>query len=73
MDCGVSEPCYERIISILQKNYRKMTISWSFSYNSFVIFHVVKTFVSHNMTMLNPYLCFKGTVLYCRFGRGGMV
>ena len=26
--------------TILQKNYRKMTIKWSFSYNSFVKFHV---------------------------------
>ena len=32
-----SEACYKRTIS--QRNYRKMTISWSFSYNSFVKFH----------------------------------
>ena len=36
MDHVISESCY--IGSILQRNYRKMTISWSFSYNSFVKF-----------------------------------
>ena len=34
MDCVISELCYKGIL--LQRNYRKMTISWSFSYNSFV-------------------------------------
>ena len=34
MDHVVSEPCY--IGTILQRNYRKMTILWSFSCNSFV-------------------------------------
>ena len=33
----ISELCYKG--SILQRNYLKMTISWQFSYNSFVIFH----------------------------------
>ena len=33
----ISEPCYKE--TILQKNYRKMTIIWSFSYNSIVKFH----------------------------------
>ena len=32
-----SEPCYKR--KMLQRSYRKMTIKWSFSYNSFVKFH----------------------------------
>ena len=39
--------------AILQKNYRKITISWSFSYNFFVKFHG-KNFWSHNMTVLYP-------------------
>ena len=40
MDCAISEPCYKG--TILQRNYRKMTIKWSFSYNSFVKFHGTK-------------------------------
>ena len=55
-------------VTILQRNYRKMTIIWSFSYNSFVKFHG-KKFGSHNMTVLysNPCfneVCYKGTALY---------
>ena len=54
--------------TILQKNYRKMTIPWSFSYNSFVKFHG-KKYGSHNMTMLylNPLyneMCYKEATLY---------
>ena len=37
MDSGISELSYKG--TILQGNYRKMTISWSFSYNSFEKFH----------------------------------
>ena len=37
MNCVINEMCYEG--TILQRNYRKMTIKWSFSYNSFVKFH----------------------------------
>ena len=37
MDSGISESCYKGII--LQRNYRKTTILWSFSYYSFVKFH----------------------------------
>ena len=36
-DHAMSEPCYKG--TILQKNYRKMTIIWSFFINSFVKFH----------------------------------
>ena len=36
IDHVISELCYKG--TILQKNYRKMTILWSFSYNSFVKF-----------------------------------
>ena len=51
--------------TILQRNYRKITILWSFSYNSLVKFHDGKKSGSHNMTMLYPNLCsevyYKGT------------
>ena len=51
---------------ILQKNYKKMTMLWSFSCNSFVKFMV---YGSHNITVLYPNLCkieacYKGNVLY---------
>ena len=36
MDHIISESYFKGTIT--EKNYRKMTISWSFSYNSFVIF-----------------------------------
>ena len=51
----ISEPCYKG--SILQRNYRKMTsISWSFSYNSFVKFHVKKIWSHMIVLYLNPGL-----------------
>ena len=37
MDHVLGEMCYKRII--LQRSYKKMTILWPFSYNSFVKFH----------------------------------
>ena len=37
VDHVISELCYKRII--LQRNYNKRTIAWSFSYDSFVKFH----------------------------------
>ena len=37
MDRVISGSCYKGII--LQRNYKKMTISWSFSYNPFVKIH----------------------------------
>ena len=33
-DCVINESCYK--VTIIQRNYRKMTIVWSFSYNSIV-------------------------------------
>ena len=48
-------PCYKW--TILQRNYRKMIISWSFSCNSFVKFQG-KKFGSHNMTLLYPNPCY---------------
>ena len=55
MNPFISELCYKG--TILQRNYRKMTIKWSFSLNSFVKFHC-KKFGSHNMTVLYPNLCY---------------
>ena len=40
MGCFISELCYKG--TILHRNYRKITILWSFSYNSFVKFHDMK-------------------------------
>ena len=37
LDLVMSKSCYKG--TILQTNYRKMTIKWSFSYKSFVKFH----------------------------------
>ena len=46
MDHAISKSCYKG--AILQRNYREMTISWSFPDNSFVKFHC-KKLGSHNM------------------------
>ena len=51
MDRVISELCYKG--TILHWNYRKMTMSWSFSCNSFVKFHG-KKFGIHNMSVLYP-------------------
>ena len=40
MDPGISNPCYKE--TILQRNYWKMTIVWSFSFNFVVKFHCEK-------------------------------
>ena len=55
MDCVISELCFKR--TILQWNYRKMTMILSFSYNSFEKF-CGKNIGSHNMTVLYPYPCY---------------
>ena len=52
-DCILRESSYEG--TILQRNYKKMTMEWSFSYNSLVKFNYEK-FGSSNMTMLYPNL-----------------
>ena len=53
MDCAISELCYRHDKgTILQKNYLKMTILWSFSNNYFVKLHGQKKIGPHNMTML---------------------
>ena len=65
----ISESCYKR--TILQRNYTKMTILWSFSYNSFVKIHGKKNW-DHNITALYPKWCYikryviKG--LHCIYG-----
>ena len=66
MEHVISESC--NIETILLKNYRKLSMKWSFSYNSLVTLHGKKT-RSHNITVLYPYLCYieacyKGTTLY---------
>ena len=60
MDCVISELCY--VGTILQRNFRKMTITWSFSYNCCVKL-LRKKFGSHNMTVLYPNLCYKKSTL----------
>ena len=37
MDHDINESCYK--VTILERSWRKMTILWSFSYNSFVKFY----------------------------------
>ena len=39
VDWFIKEQCYKA--TILQRNYKKMTILWSFSYKSFEKFHVI--------------------------------
>ena len=46
-DSVISESCYKG--TILKRNSRKMTLKWSFSYNSIVKFHG-KKIGSHNQT-----------------------
>ena len=52
--------CYNvnHAIKILQRTYRKMTILWSFSYNSFEHFHGKKIWEPDNMTVLYPNWCY---------------
>ena len=60
----ISESFYKGTIS--QRNYRKMPIEWSFSYNSFVKFHINKI-LEAIVLYPNPYynkVCYKGTALY---------
>ena len=49
MDHVISERCYK--VTILQRNYKKMTILWSFSYYSYVKFHGKEIFGSHKLTL----------------------
>ena len=62
MDSVISRPGYKW--TILQKNDRKMTIKWSFSYNSFVKFRG-KKIGSNSMTKLYPKVCYNIKRLHC--------
>ena len=67
MECVINESCYKG--TMLLRNSRKMTILWSFSYNSCIKF-TGKKIGCHNMTVLYPNpcyneVCYKGTALYC--------
>ena len=59
MDHVISEMCYKG--TILQRNYRKMTILWSFFYSYFVN-SMVKKHGSHNMTVLDPKPCYNEVI-----------
>ena len=65
MDCFICESCYKG--TILQRNYRTMTILWSFSYNSFVKFHGTKTWEPHHDSVISNLCyneaCYKATAL----------
>ena len=65
MDCVISELCYKG--TTLQRNYKKMTISWSFRYNSFVIFHGKTIWEPQHVLYPNPCsneVCYNRTVPY---------
>ena len=51
MDRVISELCYKR--TLLRRNYKEITISWTLSYNAVVKFHDKNT-GSHNMVVLFP-------------------
>ena len=65
-----SEQCFKE--TILQRRYKKMTIKWSFSYNSLYNFRVKRN-RSHNMTVFGVRVhrnglccseqCNEGTIL----------
>ena len=46
IDSVVSEPRYKW--TILQRNYRKMTVEWNFSNYSFIKFHCEEILEPHN-------------------------
>ena len=52
MNCIISEPCYKG--TLLQRKYRKMTISWSFSYNFFIKFRGKKIWEPQTVSYPNP-------------------
>ena len=56
----LSELCYKG--TILQRNYRKMTILWSFSYHSFVKFCGKKSW-EPQYSLCYKEICYKGTGL----------
>ena len=62
--CVISKFCYKG--TILQRNYRKMTISWPFSYNSFVKFYGKTNWEPlHDQDVSKPVLfCLFDLILY---------
>ena len=54
MDHVKSQLCYK--VTLLQWNYRKMTITWSFSYNSFVKFHGKKIWEPQYGPVISKYV-----------------
>ena len=69
MDRVISELCCKG--TIFQRNYRKMTIQWSFSHNSFVKFYS-KKIGSRNMTAyIQIHVITRGVIagLNCIYGR----
>ena len=70
MDSVKSAPCYKGQFYKGITMYRKMTISWSISYNSFVKFYG-KIFVSHPLGSVYTNMCYneeccKETALDCQ-------
>ena len=60
MGSVVNESSYKD--TILQSNYRKMTIKWSFTYSSFVKFHG-KKWEPQYPNLRFKEVCYKGTAL----------
>ena len=69
MDHVIYGSFYNR--TILRTNYRKNTISGSFSYNSFVQFHGKKLKKSQNDCVISKsgfnQMCYKGIAVYLEF------
>ena len=61
MDRVINEMYYKD--TILQRNYRKMTILWSFSYNSFVKFHCKKIGEPQNDRVISKSVLLQGVLL----------
>ena len=58
MGCIICEPCYKG--TILQRNYRKMTILWSVSYNSFVKFLCKKNWETQHDHVISKSVLYQG-------------
>ena len=62
----INESCNKG--TILQRNYRKMTTLWSFSYNSFAKFHGTKNWEPQHDSVISNLCyneaCYKGTALF---------
>ena len=57
---AVSELCYKG--TILQRNYRKITILWSFSCNSFVKFHGKKIWEPQHDSVISKSMFSQGVI-----------